>query len=180
VELKPYVEACRKHGLKVGFYFSPRDWHYPGYPVEDVNFDFHQRHKYPSVEDPEQNRRNFEAFYAYTIGQLRELLTQYGKIDLLWFDGISWWPLTDLRARQTLEWVRKLQPGIVINPRWDNLGDYETPEVELPKGRPQGWWESCYTWPKGHWGYVRSEEFQTLGWVFELLVKCRSWGGTSF
>jgi alpha-L-fucosidase len=175
--LKPYVEACRKHGLKVGFYFSPRDWHYPGYPVEVVNFDYAQRHKYPPVRDPEQNRRNFEAFYAYTIGQLRELLTQYGKIDLLWFDGISWWPFTDLRARQTLDWVRKLQPGIVINPRWDNLGDYETPEVELPKGPPQGWWESCYTWPKGHWGYVRSEGFETSGWVLELLVKCRSWGG---
>jgi alpha-L-fucosidase len=175
--LKPYVEACRKHGLKVGFYFSPRDWHYPGYPVEDVNFDYDQRYKFPPVKDPEQNLHNFEKFYSYTIGQLRELLTQYGKIDLIWFDGLSWRPFTDMRARQTLEWVRKLQPDIVINPRWDNIGDFETPEIELPKGRPQGWWESCYIWPKGHWGYAPSEEFQTLAWVFEILVRCRTWGG---
>ncbi len=175
--LKPYVEACRKYGLKVGFYFSPRDWHYPGYPIDDVDFDYNKRFKHPPVSDPEQNRRNFETFYAYTIGQLRELLTQYGKIDLLFFDGISWYPFTDMRARQTLEWVRKLQPGIVINPRWDNIGDYQTPEIELPKGRPQGWWEACYIWPKGHWGYVPSEEFETLSWVFEILVECRTWGG---
>ena len=96
--LRPYVEACRKHGLKVGFYFSPTDWHYPGYPINDVDFDYTKRLKFSAVKDPEQNQRNFEKFYAYTIGQLRELLTQYGRIDILWFDGISWYPFTDMRA----------------------------------------------------------------------------------
>ena len=175
--LKPYVEACRKHGLRVGFYFSPRDWHYPNYPIDDVDFDYSKRFKFSSIKDPDKNERNFENFYAYTIAQLRELLTQYGKIDVLWFDGISWHPFTDMRARQTLEWVRKLQPGIVINPRWDEVGDFETPETELPKGRPPGWWEACHIWPKGHWGYVPSEEFQPLSWVLETLVRCRTWGG---
>jgi len=175
--LRPYVEACRRHGLKVGFYFSPRDWHYPGYPIDDVGFDYNNRFKFSPIKDPVQNERDFESFYAYTIGQLRELLTQYGTIDVFWFDGISWYPFTDMRTTQTLAWVRKLQPGIVINPRWGNMGDFETPEVELPKGRPQGWWEACYIWPKGHWGYVPSERFETLAWVLEMLVKCRTWGG---
>jgi alpha-L-fucosidase len=175
--IKPYVEACRKHGLKVGFYFSPRDWHYPNYPLDDVDFDYSKRLKFRPIRDPIQNELNFEKFYAYTIGQLRELLTQYGKIDVLWFDGISWHPFKDIRTRQTLAWVRRLQPGIVINPRWGDMGDFETPEIELPQGRPQGWWESCYIWPKGHWGYVPSEDFQPLSWVLETLVRCRMWGG---
>ncbi|MDP1086438.1 alpha-L-fucosidase, partial [Klebsiella pneumoniae] len=78
------------HGLRAGLYFSPRDWQYPGYPLEDVAFDHNKRGQHPPVADPDQNRRNFEAFYAYTIGQLHELLSSYGQLDLLWFDGMGW------------------------------------------------------------------------------------------
>jgi alpha-L-fucosidase len=67
-----------------------------------------KRLKFSPVKDPEQNQRNFEKFFADTIGQLRELLIQYGKIEILWFDGISWYPFTDMRTTQTLDWVRKL------------------------------------------------------------------------
>ena len=180
--IKPYVEACRKHGLKVGFYFSPGDWHYPGYPLGDVDFDYNKRGQYPPIENSEQNRRDFEKFYAYTIGQLRELLTGYGKIDLLWFDGIGWHGINDMRARQTLAWVRRLQPGIVINPRWAGVGDFATTECHLPDGPPVDfksgqWWEACDIWLRGHWGYVPSESFKPMSWFFNNLVTCRKWGG---
>ncbi len=174
--LRPYVDACRKHGLKVGFYFSPGDWHYPGYPIGDVGFDYNRRGKYPPIKDPAQNRRAFEAFYAYTIGQLHELLTRYGKLDVLWFDGMGWHGVSDLHTAQTLAWVRSVQPGIVVNDRWAGVGDFTTPEWNLPKGPPLGWWENCIAW-NGHWGYNPRGHFRTTWWVLERLVRVRSWGG---
>ncbi|NSW56589.1 MAG: alpha-L-fucosidase [Armatimonadetes bacterium] len=173
--LQPYVDACRRHGLKVGFYFSPVDWHYPGFPVGDVDFDYNKRGKHPPRE-PIQNQKDFDAFYEYTIGQLAELLTRYGKIDLLWFDGMGWPGIKDIRTEQTLQWVRDLQPGIVINPRWGGVGDFATPEWNFPDGRPSGWWEYCIAW-NGHWGYNPKGRFRPTSWVIETLVKCRSWGG---
>ena len=172
--LKPYVEACRKHGLKVGFYFSPRDWHYPGYPQSMV-----YRGEYP-IPPAEENFENFKAFYAYTLGQIHELLTRYGKIDLLWFDGMGWKGVGDMRTEQTLAWVRSLQPGIVINPRWTGTGDFATTECTPGKPehwRPGQWWEACDIWPRGSWGYVPSENFKPLSWVFTRLANCRAWGG---
>src|SRR5690606_14329981 len=181
--LKDYVEACRKHGLKVGFYFSPRDWHYPGFPAPvgfyDVDPEVVREKIY--LHDKAENERRFEAFYAYTIGQLRELLTRYGKIDLLWFDGVDWKGVDDTRAAQTLAWIRELQPGIVINPRWDGVGDYKTTECRpgvLPEDFHLGqWWEACSIWSQGSWGYDKTERFKSLSWVFENLVYSRQFGG---
>ncbi len=172
--LKPYVDACRKHGLRVGFYFSPRDWHYPGYPQA-----MEYRAEYP-LPPAEENFENFKAFYAYTLGQIHELLTRYGRIDLLWFDGMGWSGVGDMRAEQTLAWVRSLQPGIVINPRWSGFGDFATTECTPGKPehwKPGQWWEACDIWPTGHWGYVPSERFKPLSWVFDRLANCRAWGG---
>ena len=172
--LKPYVDACRKHGLKVGFYFSPRDWHYPGYPQA---MDYKAKYEIPPAEE---NFEHFRAFYAYTLGQIHELLTRYGKIDLLWFDGMGWRGIGDMRTEQTLAWVRSLQPGIVINPRWSGTGDFATTECTPGKPehwQPGQWWEACDIWPRGHWGYVPSERFKPLAWVFTRLANCRAWGG---
>ena len=173
--LGPYVEACRKHGLKVGLYFSPRDWSYPGYPVGDVQFDYNKRGKHPAV-DPVANQRAFDEFYEFTIGQLGELLTRYGRIDLLWFDGMGWHGVDDIRTRQTIEWIRKLQPWIVINNRWGGVGDYGTPEWRGPQKRPEGWWEHCISW-NGHWGYNPRGAFRSTAWVLSTLCQNRAWGG---
>ena len=174
--LTPYVEACRRHGLKVGFYFSPRDWHYPGFPLGDIDFDHNKRNQRPPIEDPEEDQRRFDEFYAYTLGQLNELLTRYGVIDVLWFDGMGWHGISDVYEAQTLAWVRSLQPGIVINDRWGRAGDFTTPEWDLPEGRPLGWWENCISW-NGHWGYNRHGLFRSVPWVLDRLVTARSWGG---
>lgn len=170
--IRPYVEACRKNGLKVGLYFSPRDWGYPGYPVSLV-----QGKPYRNPRTPEQNRADFEKFYAYTVGQLSEILTRWGRIDLLWFDGMGWEGVNDYRTEQTLAWVRMIQPHIVINDRWDGrAGDYRTPEVNMPEKAPEGWWENCVIW-SGHWGYSPDMVIEPNAWVLEKLVTIRSWGG---
>lgn len=173
--LQPYVNACRKHGLRVGFYFSPRDWSFPGYPLIDVDFDYKKRGEFPPV-DPIENRERFEAFYVYIRGQMEELLTRYGKIDLLWFDGVDWHGIHDPHTLETIARIRSLQPHIVCNDRWQNTGDFKTPECRLPEGRPAGWWEACAIW-NGHWGYNADQPFKSNAWVLENLVTCRKWGG---
>lgn len=175
--LMPYVHACRENGLKVGFYFSFADWHYPGFPLGDVNFDFNQRGQYPVVTK-EEDDRHFEAFYAFALGQIDELLTRYGKIDLLWFDGVGWKRRDSeaLRARETIQHIRALQPGIVINNRWGKIGDYVTPECQFPETKPEGWWEACYC-TNGHWGYNRGRPLPDVSWFVNLREKCNQWGG---
>jgi alpha-L-fucosidase len=173
--IAPFVEACRRHGMRVGLYFSPRDWSYPGFPIEDVDFDHKKNGQFAPV-DPEVNRAEFERFYRYTRGQMEELLTRYGRIDLLWFDGVCWPGVGDPRTVETIEWVRSLQPGIVVNDRWNGAGDFATPECHLPAGRPEGWWEACAIW-NGHWGYSPRQPLKPTPWVLETLLECRTWGG---
>ena len=171
--IRPYVDACRKYGLKVGLYFSPRDWGYPGYPVS-------LEHKVPYFHPPgrnnEKNRRDFNRFYEYTVGQLSEILTRWGKIDILWFDGMGWLGINDIRTEKTLAWGRLLQPHIVINNRWGGEGDYTTPEWLMPVKAPEGWWENCISW-SGHWGYSPDTPVEQNSWVMEKLVAARAWGG---
>ncbi len=123
--LKEYVEAARRHGLKVGFYFSPRDWgynhHISGFPETAQNFDRENPMKLPFPE--EQNRAEYLKWIDYTVGQLSELMTRYGKIDLLWFDGSTW--IGDVPdheyGNKIRNWIYTLQPSIVINPRWGEV-----------------------------------------------------------
>ena len=171
--IEPFVAACRKHDLKIGFYFSPRDWGYPGYPQ---SMDFAEPWEFPEDWTEERNLDAFERFYEYTTGQLSELLTRYGDIDLMWFDGMGWKGVTDIRTNRTLTWIRELQPHIVINPRWDGVGDFETVEGWEPGAAPEGWWEHCVSW-SGHWGYSPHAPFMSNSWVMAKLAKIKSWGG---
>lgn len=144
-----YVEACRKYGVKVGFYFSLPDWHYPGYRSSlaaiGVDGDWHWGLSQPSIT-AEQDSARFKEFYAYTYRQLKELMTNYGKIDLLWFDGAMWPTLTQWGCTQTKSWIRSLQPGIVMNDRYCEGGDFITYEIHKPTNPPSSWWEYVNTW----------------------------------
>jgi len=176
--LAPFVEACRANGLRVGFYFSPADWHYPNYPIGDVDFDYNQRGT-RVIPDLAAHERLADEWYAYTMGQIEELLTRYGKLDLFWFDGGGFPGLPDYRTLETLQRVRELQPHIVVNNRWGHTGDYTTPECRFTDERPTGWWELCHIWQGGHggWGYSHDPHYRPLTWVMETLVRCRAWGG---
>lgn len=190
--IKPYVEACRENGLKVGFYFSPRDWHYPG--LMDVKeFNANTMHEKIPIKDSIANYKNFERFLGFVMVQLEELLTRYGKIDVLWLDGMSWNGVSDLHTEQIYRWIRTLQPGIVINDRWSNVvnpdnpsgegiktGDFMTPfECIKPTYIPSKWWEHCDIWTTGGggWGYDKKGKFRSYQWFFDHLITTRSLGG---
>ncbi len=190
--LKPYVDACRKNGLKVGFYFSPRDWHYPGL-MHPNEYDSEKWHDVPPITDSVANNRAYERFLGFVLKQMEEILTRYGKIDILWLDGMNFRGVKDMHTEQVYAWIRSLQPGIVINDRWSNIvnpddpkgtgmsiGDFTTPfECTKPTYVPSKWWEHCDIWTSGGggWGYDKTGSFRPYSWFFEHLAVCRSLGG---
>lgn len=123
--IREYVDAARRHGLKVGFYYSPRDWgynnHISGFPVPAQKFDSDNPQVLPFPE--EENLARYQEWVDFTVGQLSELMTQYGQIDVLWFDGAHW--MGEVPGNETgnriRNWVYTLQPQIVINPRWGSV-----------------------------------------------------------
>ena len=185
--LRPLIDACRKYGLRIGLYFSPRDWSNPDYPVPYKDFDYTQQAKGNPYPDGE-NQKKFDKFFEYTVGQLSELLTRYGKIDEIWFDGMGWKGV-DTHHEKLHAWLRAIQPGIIINPRWEtneegkSFGDFHTEEIAWRKRMtgdrpyaPGEWWEFNETW-SGHWGYSPGAAFRDIDKVIAALVYARSYGG---
>lgn len=177
--VKEYIDACNELELKVGLYYSPPDWYFSrdrmtfGRTVDcnggtvHVGLDHEpvDVSKFPPDDEAFKKRWN-----AHVKGHIYELLTSYGKIDLLWFDGSS-------GNAVTLDELRKLQPGIVFNNRGLGYGDYETPECSYPSKRPSGWWEYCHIWNDGAWGYLSHETYKPTGWMLGEWAKARCWGG---
>jgi len=190
--LKTYVDACRANGLKVGFYFSPRDWHYPGLMTPN-EYDADKWHDIPPITDSVANYQAYVKFLGFVFQQMEEILTRYGKIDLLWLDGMNFRGISDMHTKQVYAWIRSLQPEIVINDRWSSIvnpddpgdkgvrtGDFTTPfECIKPTYVPSKWWEHCDIWTRGGggWGYDKSGTFASYSWFFEHLVASRSLGG---
>lgn len=151
-----FVQAVRAEGLRVGLYYSLPDWHHEDYPAFT---DADRPYALWAAEEPAENadsplrrdhfrRPSPEAwlrYLDYLRGQLTELLTHYGTVDLLWFDG-AWerseqeWTAPELRSL-----IKSLQPDIVINDRLPGQGDYVTPEQGMPTTAPDGPWELCLT-----------------------------------
>ncbi len=145
--VREYLDAFRAEGLRTGLYFSLIDWHHPDYPAftdADKPYRFGQWRR----GTPEQ----WEGYVRFMFTQLRELLTNYGAIDLLWFDG-GWERTPDeWKARELVKMIRDLQPQIVINDRLPGFGDYDTPEQAVPAVAPSRAWETCMTM-NNSWGY---------------------------
>lgn len=154
--LKELSEACEKAGIKLCFYHSIMDWHHPDYLPR------REWEKTRTVDGAE-----FPRYVDYMKAQLKELITNYGELGVLWFDG-EWedtWTHAD--GVELYDYVRSLQPNIIINNRVDKgrqgmqgltkegdfVGDFGTPEQEIPAtGLPGVDWESCMTM-NDHWGY---------------------------
>lgn len=145
--VRQVVDAFRAEGLRIGFYYSLSDWHHPDYPPfteADLPYRF-DRLPRPTDEQAERYR-------AYLMGQLRELMTGYGPVDVVWFDGQwerrpDWW-----RPDEIARMLRDLQPGVLLTDRLPGQGDYLTPEQFVPATSPGGRWESCETM-NGSWGW---------------------------
>lgn len=197
--VKDFVEAVRGEGLKVGLYFTLLDWYHDDYP------------HYGDKQHPMRNRpeygnegRNFDRYLDYMHNQIREICTNYGRLDVLWFDfsyedkynvmrGEAW------RATELINMVRELQPQVIIDNRlevsgegygslWTGdpkpyHGDFVSPEQMVP---PQGIqdkngrdmvWESCVTMNR-NWGYCEKDHyFKPASMLIRKLVECVSKGG---
>ncbi|MCH4148029.1 MAG: alpha-L-fucosidase [Prevotella sp.] len=189
--IKEYVAACRKTGMRVGLYYSPRDWHFPGATCKE-EFDDRTRDKLPPITDSVANYQQYIKYMAYVMTQLEELLTRYGKIDVLWLDGSGWRGIRENNTNKIYAWIRSMQPDIVIDDRWANIvdpdnpsgtsvriGDFTTPfECSLPTYVPSKWWEAENLWTYGGgWGYDKKGKFRTLSWFFDNYIGTRSLGG---
>lgn len=202
--VREYVDACRAEGLRVGLYFSIMDWHHPDYTVDsphplrpvDPIYVQHGKVKQWSEESAkkfaELNKgRDMARYRAYMFAQVKELLTNYGQIDIIWFDytpkGEFGKTYKDWDAVNLVKLTRKLQPGIIIDSRLDLMDtddgwDFVTPEQykarEWPTVRGQRVpWETCQTF-SGSWGYFRDElTWKSVPQLIGLLTETVSKGG---
>ncbi len=150
--VKEYVEAARAEGLRVGFYYSLMDWHHPDGA---------------RCATDEQARRRF---VDYIHGQIRELLTNYGKIDILWYDVA--WPLdaAGWESEKMNAMVFQLQPDIIVNNRNKLEGDFATPEQRITAEKRA--WESCMTM-NDSWGYNKTDDdWKSPKTIVRNLITC--------
>jgi alpha-L-fucosidase len=182
--LKQLADAARRHGLKLGFYYSIMDWHHA-----DA-----QAPKYPNYNsgDAAKANPNWSRYVeTYMKPQLRELLTGYGDVAVLWFDG-EWIPeWTEEQGRDLYNYVRSFQPNILVNnrvgkgrqgmmglTREGHIGDFGTPEQEVPpQGLPGVDWESCMTM-NDTWAYkTYDDNWKSTQTLIHTLVDIASKGG---
>lgn len=188
--VREFLDAFRAEGLKVGLYYSLIDWHHPDYP----NVGNH-----PQRDDKEYGKRtfNWDNYLKYMHGQVEELVSNYGKIDVIWLDysfgnyyGDKW------KAKELLDMVHRHQPDIIINNRLEinhnmgaaerqvsMIGDFETPEQGIPdemlvdKYGNLLPWETCLTM-NGAWGYNENDHnWKSPELLTQCLVNCVSKNG---
>ena len=150
--VRAWADAFRAEGLRLGVYFSLSDWHHPDYPPFTEAFKPYNFANLPQPT-PEQWARYLDVLF----GQVRELLSNYGRLDVIWFDG-QWeripadrWKPDELRAL-----IKSLQPEILINDRLPECGDFDTPEQFIPPQPLARPWETCMTINES-WGYNPSD-----------------------
>lgn len=188
--VREFVEAFRAEGLKVGLYYSLLDWHHPDFAIDRAHpqrIDGGTKAEYDSLNAG----RNMEVYRQYMRDQVRELLTEYGKIDIMWFDfsysGEDGKGHKDWDSESLVCLTRSLQPDIIIDSRldlkevwggWDFLTPEQVKEREWPRwhGRRVPW-ETCQTF-SGSWGYYRDEAtWKSVPQLLELLIETVSKGG---
>ncbi|MHC1695081.1 MAG: alpha-L-fucosidase [Eubacteriales bacterium] len=188
--IKEYADAFRAEGLKVGFYYSLIDWHHPDFPIDPL----HPR-RYDENAAQLNEGRDVRKYAKYMRDQVSELLTNYGKVDILWFDfsysgstGPQDWMKgkgkVDWEAEELLATARSLQPEIIIDNRTEIEQDLWTPE----QYQPRAWlkheetgelvtWEACQTF-SGSWGYFRDEySWKSVELLIKMLIDTVSKGG---
>ena len=186
--IREWVDAFRAEGLGIGFYYSLIDWHHPHYTIDRVH---PQSANTQEQYDRLNEGRDMAVYREYLKNQVREILTRYGKIDILWLDysfpGVFGKGRNDWGSVELMTMVRELQPGILVNDRAD-LKDYHggwdftTPEQFKVDKWPEidgerVYWETCQTF-SGSWGYYRDEHtWKDNKQLLVLLIESVSKGG---
>ena len=190
--LRPMVDAFRNNGLKVGLYHSLLDWHHPDYTLD-------WRHAQRNLSKADQEKfnagRDMARYREYLHSQIKELLTEFGKLDIMWFDfsfnmlcdiypGLPGRGKDDWDSEAILKMVRRYQPWLILDDRLDLEGswDVKTPEQYQPtewvtyKGQKVVW-EACQTF-SGSWGYHRDEDsWKDTKQLLFMLIDSVSKGG---
>ncbi|WP_460554954.1 alpha-L-fucosidase [Ferruginibacter profundus] len=186
---KEVFEAFRKQGLATGAYFSKPDWHtenywWPYFPPKDRNVNY----------DPKKYPQRWNAFKDFTYKQIKELMSEYGKMDILWLDG-GWvrpkntidtaveWQRTityeqDVDMSKIAAMARRYQPGLLVVDRsvGNEYENYVTPEQQLPSTLLPYPWETCMTMA-GSWSYVPHDTYKSTNELIHTLVKIVGTGG---
>ena len=174
--VRELADACRKEGLRFCTYYSILDWHHP-----DYNISSHGGPGYslPAGQSPDMNR-----YETYMKTHLRELITNYGPLGVMWFDGEWEEPWTHERGQALYEYVSSLQPGIIINNRVDKgrkgmegstgsdqeyAGDFDTPEQRVGNFQTDRPWETCMTICR-QWAWKPDDEMKSLKECINILV----------
>lgn len=193
--VREFLDAFRAEGIRVGLYFSIIDWRHPDFP--------HYGDKFHPMRDNEEFKgkvHDFDRYLTYMHGQVKELLTNYGHLDLMWFD-FSYGPMNceKWKASELIEMVRSIQPHIVIDNRLEGSaenagsirtmnptpysGDFASPEQMVPPEgiRDEGGspipWEACITL-NNNWGYAAHDyHYKSAKMVIHMLVECVSKNG---
>jgi len=144
--VKELADACHKAGLKLGYYYSPGDWYHPDYRTET-----HSR------------------YIEFLHGQLREICSNYGKIDIIWFDGLGG-SAKDWDSENLIKMIRKLQPHVIINNRAGLPADHDTPEQRVGKFQTDRPWETCMTICR-QWAWKPNDQLKSLQQCIQTLVQ---------
>lgn len=154
---KEIVDACHKYGIKIALYYSQPDWYNPIYASADYE-------RYAK---------------EYLFPQIRELLTNYGDIDVMWFDGLGL-PADRWDGDALVRMIRELQPGIILNHRWNSPqlhgGDFDGPERSIGRFQTNRPWETC-TVIGGGWAWMGERPAMPLEQAISLLVRCAGGSG---
>ena len=172
--IKELADACHKAHMPLGFYYSQRDWYNPDYAPVDTNTikriptpPYYEALPGKTVKPgPTQQK-----YIDYQFNAIRELLTKYGKVDIFWFDAVSWDGMFTAKmwdAEKLTRMIRRLQPGIIINNRTSLPGDFDTPEqrIGMYQKRP---WESAMTL-NGSWAYGPAPIKPVKGLITQMLA----------
>ncbi len=160
--VKELSEACRKQGIAFGTYYSVCDWHHPDFPHGSPGGTSLKPH--PNLDRYEQYLRN----------QVEELIRHYGPLETIWFDVCQ--DFDARRGKRVVDFVRSLQPDILINNRCANPGDYDTPEQQVGTFRMERPWETCMT-ICNQWAWKPNDGMKSLPQCIQTLVLCAGGDG---